>query len=220
MARGKTRLIAIVGASGAGKSWLTSRLQARLGQDAIRICQDDFYLDRSHLSLRRRATLNFDHPRAIDWKGLEGVLEQCAASRAFELPRYDFVTHARVGSERCKPAPVVLVEGLWLLRRPSIRDRFFLKIFVQCEEEVCLARRVARDTAERGRSETSVRKQFAEQVTPMSRAYVLPQMRWADVIVRSPLSDGVVERLARAICALMSEERNGAANALTRVGGV
>ncbi len=71
------RLVALVGGSGAGKSWLADRLQRALGTDAGRLSLDDFYYDRSHLPPKRRAHVNFDHPRAIDWRSVERALKGC-----------------------------------------------------------------------------------------------------------------------------------------------
>ena len=48
-------LVAIVGGSGAGKSWLADRLQSILGTKSARISLDDFYRDRPGLTPARRA---------------------------------------------------------------------------------------------------------------------------------------------------------------------
>src|SRR5690242_4898362 len=87
------KLVAIVGGSCAGKSWLADQLQGILGKTAGRLSLDQFYRDRSHLTPARREAINFDHPRAIDWDCLEGVLRDCLAGRATSAPHYDFATH-------------------------------------------------------------------------------------------------------------------------------
>ena len=43
------QLIAIVGGSGSGKTWLAGRLAEEFGGEAGRLSLDDFYLDLSHL---------------------------------------------------------------------------------------------------------------------------------------------------------------------------
>src|SRR6185436_16193427 len=114
-------LIAITGGSGAGKTWLARELQSALGRRAARISLDDFYRDSSHLSPGRRAAINFDHPRTIDWPTLERALRQLRAGRPARVPRYDFKTHCRVRTQAVlRPRPIVVMEGLWLLRRPSL----------------------------------------------------------------------------------------------------
>ena len=76
------KLIAIVGGSGAGKTWLARRLELQLQPAVSRLSLDDFYLDRSSLSERQRESLNYDHPRAIDWARLEKTLQNCRTGKS------------------------------------------------------------------------------------------------------------------------------------------
>ena len=48
-------------------------------------------------------------------------------------------------------ASVVIVEGIFCLHDPAIRDLLDLKVFVQCDSDIMLARRIRRDIQERGR---------------------------------------------------------------------
>jgi uridine kinase len=175
------RLIAIVGGSGSGKSWLAEKLQAALRPGVARFSLDDFYRDRSHLSPARRARINYDHPRAIDWTSFELVLRACLAGRPARLPCYDFKTHRRLRRVKLlKPGAIVLVDGLWLWRRPALRRLFALKVFLECSTRTRLRRRLGRDLRSRGRTRASIERQFRQTVEPMHRRYVLPQLRWAD----------------------------------------
>ncbi|HET7626143.1 MAG TPA: uridine kinase [Verrucomicrobiae bacterium] len=177
-------LVAIVGGSGAGKTWLARKLQAALGDDAARISLDDFYRDRSHLSETRRAKINFDHPRAIDWTSLENVLEDLLAGNSARVPRYNFKTHCREKSEAIfEPKPIVLFDGLWLLRPRQLRELFDFRIFIECPAENRFRRRLTRDLRSRGRTRDSVREQFQRSVEPMHERFVEPQKRWADVVL-------------------------------------
>ena len=65
----QSRLVAVVGGSGSGKTWLATRICTLLGDKACHLALDDFYLDRSHLAPEQRVRLNFDVPQAIDWPG-------------------------------------------------------------------------------------------------------------------------------------------------------
>lgn len=188
-----------MGGSGAGKSWLADQLQKRLGEAAAaRLSLDDFYHDRSHLSPARRARINFDHPRAIDWPRVQTVLQDCLAGRSTHVPRYDFKTHARlVRPEILRPKPLIVMDGLWLLRRPGIRRLFGLRIFIDCPTKVRLNRRLARDLLLRGRDQASVQRQFWETVEPMNAQYVGPQARWAHMILKAPISQTIVSQLVR-----------------------
>ena len=201
----KPQLVAIAGPSGAGKSWLASQLRTRLGPRAALLRLDDFYRDLSHLPEARRQQINFDHPRAIDWDLFERTLTNCRAGRRSRAPRYDFTRHTRRARMTWwKPKPLVLVEGLWLWRRPSIRRLFAIRIYVDCPRRVQLQRRLRRDAIERGRSAASVRRQFASQVVPMAERHVAPQARWADVVLTSPVSERDVDTLAERVRTLFA----------------
>ena len=199
-------LVAIVGGSGAGKSWLADKLAEQLGRNVSRISQDDFYHDRSHLSPARRALINFDHPRAIDWVRLENVLQECRAGRTAKLPKYDFATHSHRSREtKLRPRRFILVDGLWLLRRPSVRQLFDLTVFIECPAKTCLARRLARVVASRGRTRASIQKQFWTTVEPMHSRFVAPQNRHADIVLEAVIDSAVLQRLSKHITALVLE---------------
>jgi uridine kinase len=189
-------MIAIVGGTGAGKGWVASRLCKLLGDHACQISLDDFYRDRSHLPPARRARLNFDIPRAIDWSSARRVLNDCRHGRATRVPRYDFSTHSQLpeGAE-LPPKPVVLVEGLWLLWHKSTRRLFALKLFLDCPANVRLSRRLDRDVAERGRTPDTVERQF-QMIAPLHARYVEPQKQWADLVLTQPFRKADILRLA------------------------
>jgi uridine kinase len=189
-------LVAIVGGSGAGKSWLADQLQSILGTKSARISLDDFYRDRPGLSPARRARINFDHPRAIDWPLVERVLRDCLAWRMTRVPQYDFKTHARLPhSHIFRPKPLILVEGLWLSRNPRLRRLFGASIYIDCPAKVRLIRRQARDSSLRGRSVESIRRCFRETVEPMNARFVTPQARRADILLKTPITGADVRRV-------------------------
>ena len=201
----RARLVAITGGSGAGKTWLADRLQRLFGAQAGRIVQDSFYRDRSHLPAEERSRINFDHPDALDWDCFRATLEALAAGRAARVPVYDFATHCRTtGGEAIEPRPIMIIDGLWLLHRPEIRPLFSLGIYMHCPEEERLRRRVARDTAERGRTEASVHEQFRATVAPMHRLFVDPQAQHAHLAISSRHCD--IAGLHAALWRLLPEE--------------
>jgi len=199
-------LVAIVGGSGSGKTWLAGKLQEFFGPGAERLSLDDFYKDRSHLSRARREVLNFDRPNAIDWAALEKVLENLLNARPACVPIYDFQTHTRLSRSRIlKARPIMLVEGLWLLGRRSIRRYFSFRIFLQCPARTRLRRRIQRDLRFRKRTRESVLYQFRETVEPMHKKYIAPQSRWADVVLRSDFGVIDAQNIARLITERLEE---------------
>jgi uridine kinase len=194
----KPILIAIVGGSGSGKTWLAKRLEDKLGRMATRLSLDDFYRDRSHLSPAQRARLNFDHPRAIDWPRFEQALRDLRAARPAGVPCYDFATHRRPRERVLHAKPIILVEGLWLLRRRQLARAFELSLFLDCPARVRFQRRLQRDLRSRGRTVDSIRRQFRTTVEPMHRRHVVPQSRLADLRIKTiPGRRQVIDLAAR-----------------------
>jgi uridine kinase len=191
----KPFVIAIAGGSGAGKTWLADRLEKELG-GAGRIVQDDFYRDQPRLSHEKRALVNYDDPGMIEWGLLEEALDQYQQGSPICVPSYDFATHSRRPEKKSIAIrEFLIVDGLWLLRRPGLRRRFHLRIFIECPEETRLQRRLQRDTVERGRTEQSVRRQFAATVQPMHEKFVAAQSRWADIVLNAGFAEKELERI-------------------------
>lgn len=184
------RLIAFVGGSGSGKSWLAERMHAALGTEARHLGLDDFYRDLGHLPPAARDEVNFDDPAAIDWEAVREALECLARGEPAHLPSYDFATHTRRPETRLfAPARIIILDGLWLLHLGWLREMMAFSVFVDCPEEERLRRRVERDVMTRGRTAESVKRQFANQVQPMHLRFVEPQRQWATRCVNSPLAE-------------------------------
>ena len=193
------RLIAVIGGSGSGKTWLAAELAGWLGDEAAHLSLDHFYRDLGHLPELERERVNFDEPAAIDWDTLRTVLESLSRGEVAQVPVYDFTEHVRTAETvELASRPFVVLEGLWLLHPEWLREKFVLSVFVDCPEEVRLLRRVERDVLTRGRTEESVRKQFFEHVLPMHARFVEPQREWATRCVGSPLLDEEQAELRRA----------------------
>ncbi len=192
-----TRLIGIGGASGSGKSALARRLSEVTGAPVVSL--DSYYRDLSHLTFDERAKVNFDEPASLD-HGL--LLTQCAAlsrGETIDVPHYDFSRHTRVaGSQRIEPGEVVIIEGLFTLYWHSLRDLLHVGVYVDLEDTICFARRLARDVRERARTPESVEQQYFTTVRPMAEKYIWPTRQHADVIVRGDalLEESVAKVLA------------------------
>jgi uridine kinase len=206
----KPRLVAVIGGSGSGKSWLVTRLQSLFPEQSATVSLDSFYQDRSHVPSGLRECLNYDHPKAIDWSAAEKFFTAWREGEPAWLPEYDFATHTRRQGRWCMPRPLLLADGLWLLWRPELRRLFDLTVYVDCPEDVRLARRLARDTASRGRTPDSIREQFQKWVAPMHGRFVEPQKKWADVILAQPVGKREVEWLGDHVLNLLASARSSA----------
>jgi uridine kinase len=196
----KPYLLAIVGGSGSGKSRLARKLLKAFGARAGYICLDDFYRDQSHLHRRERDTINYDHPKVIDWKSFRICLQTIVRGKPVVLPSYDFTSHTRHPEPRpWQPKPLVILDGLWLLHHKTVRRLFNQTLFVDCPESVRLSRRLKRDRRERGRAAKSIRKQFMEQVAPMHERFVAGQSHHADLVLSSPVSNRQLAEIVKEI---------------------
>jgi uridine kinase len=193
---GRIYLIGIAGPSGAGKTYLATHLAAALQAEMLAL--DRYYRDLSHLSPKERAQVNFDAPEALEHELLIEQVSRLRNKETVHLPVYDFATHTRAGRmELLRPKEVVIVEGLFTLQWPGLRDLLDTKVYVDMNDEVCLARRKARDVRDRGRTPRSVVEQYRSTVAPMAQRYVRPTIAHADVVVGGAdrISDGVARVL-------------------------
>ena len=58
-----------------------------------------------------------------------------------------------------------------------------IKVYVDTDADVRLARRILRDVCERGRTMESVINQYITTVKPMHEEFVEPSKKYADVII-------------------------------------
>lgn len=57
------------------------------------------------------------------------------------MPVYDYGTHQPLGTRRVQPADVVIVEGTLVLHFRAVRELLSMKVFVDTDDDVRLARR-------------------------------------------------------------------------------
>jgi uridine kinase len=181
------RIIAITGASGSGKTYLTNGLfeflQSRDTNLAI-IREDSYYRDQSHLPMRQRLGVNYDHPDSLEHELLVEHLRKLKSGQAVEVPEYDYAVHNRKPqTSKVSPDQLILVEGILLLSNPQLREQFDATLFVDTPLDVCFARRLARDTVERGRTEESVVAQFETTVKPMFHKFIEPNKCHAKLLI-------------------------------------
>src|SRR6266699_764277 len=120
-----------------------------------------------------------------------------------------FFVHERVGAMGGTEVNA-LIDGLWLLRRAAIRRLFRLRIFIECPVRTRLRRRLTRDLRSRGPHARGVEAQFWKRVEAMHRKFVLPQRRWADVILKGKWDARQIENLAARLRAFNPEQEKTA----------
>ncbi|HXV71825.1 MAG TPA: uridine kinase [Acidimicrobiia bacterium] len=176
--------IGLAGGSGSGKTTIAEEVVDRLDGRVALLHHDAYYRNLPHLSFDERTRVNYDHPNSLETELLVEHLESLRTGLAIEHPVYDFAQHLRSDETiRIEPAPVVVIEGILVLAEPELRSELDLKIFVDTDPDMRLARRLERDISERGRSVDSVINQYFATVRPMHLEFVDPSRRYADLII-------------------------------------
>lgn len=148
------------------------------------ISEDNYYRDQAHLLMEEREQTNYDHPCAIEHDLLHKHLADLKKGRSIQMPSYDFSQHTRsAATVEVNPTPIIVVEGIMIFTHKALRDALDLKFFVDTPLDICLLRRLQRDTLERGRSVESVLNQYKHMVRPGYINFVAPTKEHADMII-------------------------------------
>jgi uridine kinase len=200
-------VIGVAGGSGSGKSTVTQQVLASFGTEMVSVVmQDDYYRDQSDLTPEVRRKQNYDHPQAFDWPLLVQHVQALRNGESIEMPEYDFTIDNRSAKTiPVKPAPVIVIEGLFALYDADLRDMMSLKIFVDTAADVRFIRRMQRDIAERGRTMDSIVNQYLDTVRPMHKQFIEPTKRYADVILPHGANDPAVDVITTKVASVIGK---------------
>ena len=178
-------VIGVAGGSGSGKTTVVRRIVDSLGPDQVTLLDHDrYYRARNDLRLEERASLNYDHPDALETDLMVTHVRALKAGQAVDVPQYDFTRHARlVETNTFQPRRALIVEGILVFTDAALRDLMDIKVFVDTDSDTRFIRRLRRDVADRGRTMDSVIDQYQSTVKPMHLEFVEPSKRYADVII-------------------------------------
>ncbi|XP_074032939.1 uridine-cytidine kinase-like lethal (2) k01209 [Leptinotarsa decemlineata] len=180
-------VIGICGGSASGKTTVAEKIIESLGVPWVTLLSmDSFYkvLNEKQHEIAHRNEYNFDHPDAFDFELLYTTLHRLKQGRKVEVPIYNFMTHAReTRTKTMYGANVIIFEGILTFHNPKVNAMLDMKIFVDTDADVRLARRLKRDISQRGRDMAGVLKQYTGMVMPAFNHYIAPSMSHADIIV-------------------------------------
>ena len=177
-------LVGIVGPTSSGKSTFAKNLKEKLEGKATIIAHDSYYKDQSEKSLEERRKTNYDTPEALETSLLIKHLIALKKGKSVKVPVYDYTIHNRTDRiVKVSPKPIIIVEGAFLFWEKELRELFDLKIFIDVEADVRLARRIKRDIGERGRTLEFVLYQWFTFVKQGEEKYIYPTKKYADIIV-------------------------------------
>ena len=177
-------VVGVAGGSGSGKTTLVNNLVTRFGDQVSIVHHDNYYRAHDDLTYEERTRLNYDCPEAFETEMMVEHLHLLRQGRSVHCPVYDFTVHNRSGETVViEPRPVILVEGILIFAEKALLDLMDIKVFVDTDADVRLARRVVRDVESRGRTVRTIVEQWQTTVKPMHEMYVEPSKKSADIIV-------------------------------------
>ena len=184
-ARGTGRrpvMLAIAGDSAAGKTTLTRGLVRCLGADRMTaVCVDDYHrYDRAERAGKPFTAL---HPDCNHIDIMEQHLQLLSMGEPILKPVYDHSTGELVRPELVEPRDFVIVEGLLPLHTRMARACFDITVYLDPPERLRHSWKVRRDCAKRGYTPEQVMEELARR-EPESAAYIRPQRKHADIVVR------------------------------------
>ncbi|WP_026313974.1 phosphoribulokinase [Actinomadura flavalba] len=193
-ARGSGRrpvMLAIAGDSAAGKTTLTKGLVQCLGEDRMTaVCVDDYHrYDRQE---RKGKPFTALHPDCNHVDIMEQHLQLLSMGEPILKPVYDHSTGELVRPELVTPKDFVIVEGLLPLHTRLARACFDITVYLDPPEPLRHNWKVQRDCGKRGYTPEQVSAEL-ERREPESAAFIRPQRKWADIVVRFAPVEGRVD---------------------------
>lgn len=193
-------VIGVGGPSGSGKTSVAAKIVSSLNVPwTVLISLDNFYkpLDAEQRKRAFRNDYDFDHPSAIDLNLAYEAILNLKSGKKTTIPVYSFVEHNRIPNKNITiyGASIIVLEGIYTLYDRRLLDLMDLKIYVDADLDVCLARRLSRDIVYRGRDLDGCLEQWERFVKPNAERYLKPKMKDAGAIVPSLTDNGVAVEL-------------------------
>jgi uridine kinase len=187
MKKERPYLIGISGGSGSGKTRIIRELRNVFGEDQLCILsQDEYYRPREEQVWDNAGYQNFDLPQSIDHTVFSRDIAMLVEGREVVKEQYVFNNpNVEPVMLTFRPAPVLVIEGLFVFFFEEIRNLLDLKIFIDAEDVIKLKRRIIRDAGERNYPLEDVLHRYEHHVLPAYRAYIEPFRNAADIIINN-----------------------------------
>jgi uridine kinase len=181
----KPYTIGITGGSGSGKTFFLNSLAERFSdQEICLISQDNYYHTRDRQAEDEKGVKNFDLPEAIDHEQFYNDIIQLKKGEVLRKTEYTFNNpEATPRTLVFKPAPVLIIEGLFVQYFPKIDKELDLKVFIEAKDYVKLSRRIRRDNEERGYDLDDVLYRYHHHVMPVYESLIEPLKHKADLVI-------------------------------------
>ncbi|MBK0378698.1 uridine kinase family protein [Mucilaginibacter segetis] len=194
----KPYVIGVAGGSGSGKTFFLKCFLEHFTPDEVcLVSQDDYYIPVAHNMTKEENKLyNFDLPTTIDADLFERDISKLMNWETVYQKEYTFNNPDIVPRIlEIKPAPIIIVEGLFILHFKKIANDLDMTIFIEADENIALQRRLKRDLAERGYSNEDVNYKWHNHVVPAYKEYLLPFREQCTKIIanNSHIADDIIK---------------------------
>ena len=178
-------LVGITGGSASGKTTFLKRLlEAFPERDICLISQDNYYHPREQQQRDAQGFENFDLPGSIDSSAYAADVSSLRQGLEVRRKEYTFNNPNVLPKELVfRPAPIVVVEGIFVFYFEEIAKLLDLKVYIDAQEHVKLHRRIVRDRDERGYGLDDVLYRYTNHVAPTYEKYIQPFKDDADIII-------------------------------------
>lgn len=180
-------VIGISGGSGSGKTSIVQEIRKLFTeQELCIVSQDNYYIPRDEQAVDENGVSNFDLPTSINLDAFTRDIQQLKNGNAVSLKEYVFNNELKQARTLVyNPAPVIMVEGLFVYHAQEMRDLLDYKFFVDAPEDTKLIRRIRRDRVERNYPLEDVLYRFENHVTPSYVKYISPYKSICDMIINN-----------------------------------
>lgn len=181
----KPYIIGVAGGSASGKTSFLKSLKEKMPQGSVCIIsQDNYYKPIGEQKKDNNGKVNFDLPESIDRDRFYEDLTNIKNGKSITIKEYTFNNAAKTpGLIVVKPAPIIVMEGLFIFHYEEIRKSLDLRVYIDAQEHVKLERRIRRDRDERGYPENTVRYQWENHVMPSYKKFLRPYRDDCHIII-------------------------------------
>ncbi|MCB9187221.1 MAG: uridine kinase, partial [Flavobacteriales bacterium] len=133
--------------------------------------------------------VNYDLPTSIDNVAFLNDIKTLLDGNSIRFHEYTFNNVEREPEEIIiEPAPILVIEGLFVFHYSEIRHLLDLRIYLDVREEIKLQRRIKRDRDERGYPEAVVRYQWEHHVLPSFKKFLKPYRDDSHLIITNNIT--------------------------------
>ena len=185
----KPFLVGITGGSASGKTTLLRQLVSAFTSDELcLVSQDNYYRPLAEQRADANGVVNFDIPESINDVEFAEDVRRLHRGETIQRLEYTFNNADRPPELLTfQPAPVIVLEGLFVFHFQEIAAELDLKVFIEAQEHVKLHRRIRRDNVERGYDLDDVMYRYLHHVAPSFDRYIKPYQHEADLIIPNNL---------------------------------